>query len=155
MQFLFQPGELDVYEFVSAGIHTDMFYTLDGRINHDFFQAEELEELELTGQNHLSWRMARERVFSLIKGKKTPSQLKIVLKASPAQLSALLASSHSPLHPNDVDGLFLNLHYQNNKLQIVCGVSYHVFTLDKTLELEFSNRIITLFKSKGITCDFC
>ena len=152
MQLLFQTDTLDNYQFVSANLQTDMFYTLDGHINTDFFNEEELNNIFLTGNMYLPWYIAKEKVFLLIKGKKTPSQLKIVLRANPKQMQELLASTNSSLKPNDIDGVFLNILFQENNLHVICGISYNIFTLEKNLENEFSNNTIALFKSNNVTC---
>ena len=93
MQLLFQTDTLDNYQFVSANLQTDMFYTLDGHINTDFFNEEELNNIFLTGNMYLPWYIAKEKVFLLIKGKKTPSQLKIVLRANPKQMQEFLSQT--------------------------------------------------------------
>jgi len=153
MQLLFQTNALDSYEFVSATIQTDMTYSLDGHANHNFFSEEDSLTYSLTNSTYLPWCLAKERIFLLIKGKKTPSQLKIVLRASQTETDALLTSTKSSLKSNDIDGIFINILFQENKLNVISGISYKIFTLDKNLEAEFSNNIITLFKSNNITCE--
>lgn len=151
MQLLFQTNTFDEYEFVSADLKTELNYSVDGHINRDFYNAEELETLSLTGHTFLPWSMARDKIFQLIKGKKTPSRLKIILKDSPEQLNDLLTRTKSSLNPNDIDGMFLNIMFQDKKLNVVCGSSYKIFTLDKELENEFFANTATLFKSNNIT----
>lgn len=153
MQLLFQFNTLDKYQFVSATIQTDMTYSLDGHINHSFFNEDDLISYGLTESTYLSWHLAKEKVFLLIKGKTTPTQLKIVLRANQEDTTKLLTTTKSSLNPNDIDGLFINILFQENKLNVICGISYKIFTLDKNLENEFSNNIITLFKSSNITCE--
>lgn len=153
MQFLFQTDALDSYHFVSSELLTDMACSLDGRINREFFTKEEQNALKIEHTAYLPWHYAKEKIFSLIKGKKTPTQLKIVLKASTEETEALLTATASSLHSNDVDGLFLNIIFRENKLNVICGISYHIFTMDKALESEFSNHMAALFKSYKITCN--
>ncbi len=153
MQLLFQTEQLNEYEFVSADIRTDMTYSLDGHINRSFFSEEELIQHSLTQRSYLTWSIAREKVFTLIKGKRTPSLLKIVLRASVPETENLISSTNSSLNSNDIDGIFLNIIFQENKLNVICGISYKIFTMDKELESEFSAKIITLLKSSGITCE--
>lgn len=153
MQLLFQTDVLDLYKFVSAELRTDMLYSLDGHINRDFFCSEELDTLHLTGETYLPWHIAREKVFMLIKGKKTPSQLKIILKFSDSQINNFLKSSNSSLNSNDINGLFLNIMFQENKLNVICGISYNVFTMNKDLESELFDLFVTLFKSHNIACE--
>lgn len=153
MQLLFQTEQLNEYEFVSADIRTDMTYSLDGHINRSFFSEEELVQHSLTQRSYLTWSIAREKVFTLIKGKRTPSLLKIVLRASVPETENLISSTNSSLNSNDIDGIFLNIIFQENKLNVICGISYKIFTMDKELESEFSAKIITLLKSNSITCE--
>ena len=152
MQLLFQTNTLDSYEFVSAAIRTDMTYTLEGHINKDFFTEDELEQMHASDTPYLFWQYAKEKVFQLIKGKKTPSQLKIVLKLSDNDIHSLLDSTHSSLTTADIDGMFLNILFQEGKLTIVCGISYKIFTMDKSLENELTTNISAILKAASITC---
>lgn len=153
MQLLFQTDKLDSYEFVSSKIVTDMSYELDGHINRNFFSTEELTQNGLNECTYLPWQLARDKNFLLIKGKRTPSELKIVLKLSKEQMNQFLSNSNSSLNPNDIDGMFLNVLFHENKLNVICGISYKIFTLEKNLESDFSQSIITLFKSYCIACE--
>lgn len=151
MQLLFQSNQLDTYSFVSAQIHTDMSYQLDGHRNRSFFDKDELELLDKTDSTYLPWSIAKDRIFQIIKGKKTPSLLKVVLRASNTMTQELLNSTNSSLKPNDINGIFLNILFQENELNVICGISYKIFTLDKGLEQEFQNKILTFFKSSYIS----
>ncbi len=153
MQLLFQSDILADYELVSAEIRTDMTYSLDGHIHPDFFTNEETEELLLSNLTYLPWRIAKDKVFTLIKGKKTPSMLKLVLKTSNEKTSSILSATNSSLNVTDIDGMYLNILFQNHQLTVVCGVSYKIFTMDKTLENEFCEQILSLFKANQITCN--
>lgn len=153
MQLLFQTNILDTYQFVSATIQTDMTYSLDGHVNRHFFNDEELFTFNPRESTYLPWSMAKDKVFLLIKGKRTPTQLKIVLRANQEDTDSLLTATNSSLKSNDIDGIFMNILFQENKLNVICGISYNIFTLEKELEAEFSNIIITLFKCNSITCE--
>ncbi len=153
MQLLFQTNAFDAYQFVSATIQTDISYSLDGHITPDFYTAEERSLLKIDKQAYLPWKLAKEKIFLLIKGKRTPAQLKVVLRANEEDCNALLRSTKSSLNPNDIDGIFLNILFQENKLNVTCGISYKIFTLEKQLETEFFHNITTLFKSSNITLE--
>ncbi|MBR1866842.1 MAG: hypothetical protein IJ801_10120 [Lachnospiraceae bacterium] len=151
MQLLLQTDELDAYELVSAQLRTDMFYTLDGHIQPEFFSPQEKDELQLTDLVYLPWQFAKERMFALIRGKKTPSLLRIILKSNNRHIHSLLCATHSSLQPQDIDGMFLNILFQDKHLHITCGISYHIFTQDKTLEDEFTQQTLALLRSRQIT----
>lgn len=152
MQLLFQTNTFDSYEFVSAFIRTDMTYNLDGHINKDFFTEDEWNTQNAGDTPYLLWQTTKERIFFLIKGKKTPSQLKVVLKLPHADTRSVLESTHSNLTATDIDGMFLNILFQDNRLTVICGISYQIFTLEKHLEQEFTSHILTVLKALSITC---
>ncbi len=153
MQLLFQTDLMNNYLLVSANITTDLTYTIDGHIQSTFYSPDELESLHMNDLVYMPWSIAKEKVFQLIKGKKTPTQLKLVLRVSEATLQSILSESNSSLNSNDIDGFFLNILFQENQLNVICGISYKIFTLDKQLEDDFSNSLITFFKSNNITCE--
>ncbi len=153
MQLLFQTDLMNNYLLVSANITTDLTYTIDGHIQSTFYSPDELESLHMNDLVYMPWSIAKEKVFQLIKGKKTPMQLKLVLRVSEATLQSILSESNSSLNSNDIDGFFLNILFQENQLNVICGISYKIFTLDKQLEDDFSNSLITFFKSNNITCE--
>lgn len=152
MQLLFQTNTFDSYEFISAVIRTDMTYNLDGHLNKDFFTEEELSAQNTNASPYLLWQTAKEKIFYLIKGKKTPLQLKLVLKLPHAAACSVLESTHSNLTAADIDGMFINILFQEDRLTVICGVSYRIFTLEKHLEQEFTSHILSIFKTLSITC---
>lgn len=152
MQLLFQSSPFDRYEFVSAIIRTDMTYNLDGHMNMVFFTKEEASELHAENSPYLFWEHVKDKLFYLIKGNKTPSELKIVLKLPAEHTISFLNAANSTLNAADIDGMFLNILFQEERLTLVCGISYRIFTLDKSLENEFSDKIIGFLKSQSITC---
>jgi len=152
MQLLFQTNTFNSYEFVSAVVRTDMTYHLDGHLNKDFFSEEEWNTQNAGDTLYLPWQMAKEKVFYLIKGKKTPSILKIVLKLPLTDTRSVLEVTHSNLTAADLDGMFLNILFQDGRLTVICGISYQIFTLEKQLEQELTSHVQSIFKSLSITC---
>mgnify|MGYP004614121349 FL=1 len=150
MQVLFQTTELDSYDFVSGEIQTQLGYQLDGHVNPDFFSEEEADRYQPTHTGYLPWVLAKEKVFQIIKGKKTPSQMKLVLRLSPSQSEEILQQS-TTYSANEIDGFFVNILFQEQKLNVILGISYKIFTLDKSLEDVFSAYFITFLKHNHIT----
>lgn len=152
MQLLLQSNTFDSYEFVSGEIRTDILYTLDGHVNKDFFTEEELCAMSLAEHSYLPWNYARSKIFLLIKGKKTPLSMKIVLRLPDTWIQQEISRHTSSLQAKDIDGIYVNIVFQGKKLNVICGISYKIFTLDKNFEDIFTEYFITLFKSKCITC---
>lgn len=149
MQLLFQTKELDSYDFVSGELQTQMKYTLDGHINHSFFSDEETEQYQLKDASYLPWSLVKDKVFQLIKGKKTPDQMKLVLRLSGTQMAELLQNTAN-YTAKDIDGMFINIIFHEKKLNVIFGISYKIFSLDKSLEDELSSFFITFLKQNKI-----
>jgi hypothetical protein len=119
-------------------------YVIDGRITKGFYSDEEKEKLGITGCTFLPYSMLRQKCFDLIKGKKTPASFKFVLTLSPENLKRTLESVGSSFGPDDISGVFLNIRYQNQLLTLTTGVSYRIFSADRTLDIEW-DRLVKLF----------
>ena len=151
MQLLLQSDTFDLYDLVSGEIHTDMLYTIDGHMNHSFFSEEEQDIFAMSEHTYLPWKLAKAKVFLLIKGRKIPSSMKLVLRL-PEHMITQIIRQQSTFQPDDISGIYLNILFQGQKLNVTCGISYKIFTLNKDLEDDISSVFITLFKSKHITC---
>jgi hypothetical protein len=119
-------------------------YVIDGRVTRGFYSNEELEELGIRGYAFLPYAMLRTNCFDLIKGKKTPASFKFVLMLSPENLERTLESIGSGFSTDDVTGVFLNIRYQNQMLTLTTGVSYRIFSTDRTLDVEW-DRLVKVF----------
>lgn len=154
MQLLLQMEFFDSYCFTAADIRADMSYHLDGHINTVYYSTEEITSYFAFTKPYVPWKLARDKVFTLIKGKRTPTTMKVVLKLNTQMQQELLTLDNS-FQQEICDGLFLNILFQENRLTIVCGVSYNIFTMDKALETEFAGWFLQLLQKEGITCSFC
>ena len=111
---------------------------------------EELDELELTGLSCLPFGMLRENCFALIKGKHTPSYFRFIFQLSPKNLKNTLEVSKSGLTTQDLNGVFLNIKFQDGILSCTNGVSYRSFTLDHTFDQEWDLLIRKFFAGHDI-----
>lgn len=135
-------GELfDHFLLQEAVITGKATYTIDGHITEGFFTEEELEAYHLVGYRFLPFSMLRGNCYDLIKGKKTPASFKFIFLLSPENLSRTLASVQSSYTKQDITGIFLNIRYQNQLLSLTTGVSYRIFSTDKTLETEWDRMV--------------
>lgn len=155
----------DVKNFMNQFLKSDIFdhflvqeavitsaasYVIDGHINRGFYSENELDELGLTGKKFLPFGMLRGNFFDLIKGKKTPSSFKFILLLSPENLRRTLNSISSSFSENDVTGVFLNIKYQNQLLTLTTGISYRIFSTDKTLDSEWDRLVRQFLKQHEI-----
>ena len=155
----------DVKTFMNKFLKSDIFdhfllqeavitsaasYVIDGRVNKGFYSENELEELGLADKTFLPFGMLRNNFFDLIKGKKTPSSFKFILLLSPGNLKRTLDSISSSFTENDITGVFINIRYQNQLLSLTTGISYRIFSPDKTLDNEWDRLVRQFLKQHGI-----
>ena len=124
-----------------ASIKTAVHYHIDGRLNQDFYNTDELEAR--TQSDYISWAEIKPQIFSMIKGSKTPLSMKIILMLSKANTNQLLTKYNLPLSAENINGLFFNIHYDGTNLSCTTGVSYRTFTMDKRLEAVFEESMLT------------
>lgn len=155
----------DIKDFMNKLLRTEIFdhfllqeavitggasYVIDGRINKGYYTEEEAEELGIAGYKMLPFRLLRSNCFDLIKGKKTPSSFKFVFLLSPENLQKTLQSSGSSYTENDISGIFLNLKYQNQLLTLTTGISYNIFSTDKSLESQWDKLVARFLMQNNI-----
>lgn len=135
----------DPFYFIEGEIVTFNTFTLDGYLKKDFFEQEEAPERE-----YALWKDVREFCFSLIKGKRTPLSFKFVLGLSDSNIEKLLLQQGLDFKPQDVQGLYINLKYDGQKLQCVTGTAMNLFTMDKSLEQAWDMMVQKFFAQKEI-----
>lgn len=151
MNRLFLSEDFDAFRISEATFVTFSTFHIDGQLKKDYYSTEELEELQLTDQSFSSWRQVRPFCLSLIKGKHTPLEFKIVFRLSQANVQRLLQQSGLSFSLSDISGLFLNLHYQNNALICTTGTALSVFTLEKTLDRVWDDMVFRFFRQKDLS----
>ena len=140
----------DNFLLQEAVVQNSITTHIQGGLHLDFYSAEELEAEHLTGLSFIPYGRVRSQCFHLIKGKRTPSFFKFVLLLSPANLEKTLKQTHSPFTTQDISAVFLNLKFQNKKLLLTTGISYRIFTTDKSLEQEWNILIKKFLKNHEI-----
>ena len=150
MNKLLRTDLFDHFLLSEAAIRGKGSYEIDGHLVPDFYSPEELNELELTGLSCLPFGMLRENCFALIKGKHTPSYFRFIFQLSPKNLKNTLEVSKSGLTTQDLNGVFLNIKFQDGILSCTNGVSYRSFTLDHTFDQEWDMLIRKFFAGHDI-----
>lgn len=138
----------DSFHLSEAVIKTANSYSISGEMNKDFFSEEEFNNLP--DQQYTRWTAVKPFCFSLIKGNKVPSYMKIVFLLPEDLVAKLIAESDAGLAFNDINGLFFNIKYAEGKVSIVTGTSIKIFTMDKTLEHAFDSFAKSFLMEHGI-----
>lgn len=137
----------DHFLLPEATISTYVTHTIDGHTNKEFFSPEDEQYETLQENNICPFSLLRPTCYQLIKGNRTPSSFKFVLQLSDEKQKRTLETVDCNIRNEDIAGMFLNLKFQNQKLTCTTGISYQIFTMDKSLDQEW-DRLVTLFFKK-------
>ena len=139
--------------FLVEEITIDTFntFTIDGRIHKEFYKDSE-EAKEALNNEFSNWARIRPIALSLIKGKQTPLGFKFILHLSDSDKLALLSDADMDISPDQIS-LGINLRFSQGEVIITTGVSYNIFTLDKSAEKAWDEYIPSFLESNGIEAD--
>lgn len=137
---------------ISGGtIVTGTTVTIDGRLNVNFYDKDALTDEDGLPRVYASWAEIRPLAFERIKGKRLPLSFQFVLLADRKETAALLSQQpDQPVVPEQIAGLFLNIRFDGNTIACSTGVSLHTFSLDKTVEHLWDNRILSFFRENRL-----
>jgi len=131
-----------------AEIYTFQQVHIDGKLNRDYYNNDELEVLG--DRKYSLWSEIKPFVYSLVKGSKLPKAIKLVMLLSPSNTENVLKKSGLVFKPEEVNGLFLNIRYEKNVLFLTTGTSLKTFTLDKSLEYVWDSDLKLFLKHHEI-----
>jgi len=137
MKCLLKEESFDVFRVHSCEIVTYCTFRIDGAMNKDFFGEE-----DKPSGGRCPWAVLRPYVFGLIKGKKLPAKISLVLAVPEDKL---------PLLHENCKEAYLNITYAGGKLNFVTGTLQKEFDLSKQQDEAFENYIKKLFKKLGLT----
>lgn len=150
MNKLLNSETFDSFYLEEALITTFNEFSIDGRIQTDFYTKEELEENPALLKEFSLWKELRPHCFSLIRGNHTPLHFKLVLHVGDGFLEKLLNSPELTIDPALVKSLHLIIKYQTGKLTCITGTAFHTFVMDKSLESLWDNALKKSFTSMNI-----
>ena len=140
----------DSFLLAEGTITTYNTFVIDGHMVKEFFVGDVNDDNKLPPYEFSEWKAMRSLCFDLIKGKKTPSSFKFVLLLSPQNLERTLSSIQSSFTGNDITGVFLNIRFHNQQLILTTGISYRIFSVDKTLDNEWDRLVKQFLKQHEI-----
>ena len=141
---LFLKDSFDSFCFIEGDIVTFNTFHIDGFVQKGFFDTDTVLP------EYSYWKNVREYCFNIIKGKRTPLSFRLIFSLSPKNIKRLVSQSVSSIQPEDVNGLYLNVHFDGRRIICVTGTSFKTFTLDKTLEHLWDEMITNFLHQKGI-----
>lgn len=150
MNTLLASEQFDAFLVDEAFITTFNTFHIDGHIVKDFFNSEEITNMEQGLPEFSLWKDIRPICFQLIKGKKTPVSFRVILHASPALITSLAAQPDCEVDANLIRSLVLNIRYDNGHVTCVTGTSFTTFLMDKTTDAVWDKYIRQFFANMQI-----
>lgn len=112
---------------------------IEGNVNSDYLTD---EEKKTRTSPYLLWEEIQPKIRGLIQGGHTPSSLNIILAVSPERVPDIAAPF--------VDSFLLNIRFEAGKLTLVTGLSTNTFSMDKTPEHLWDEKIPVYMKAHQI-----
>ena len=129
-------------------VRTCADFKMGGSLNKDYYTSDEWEALE--GRTLCLWSEVRPFAYSLIKGRKLPVAFHFVFQLSKENQQWLLERNTSAVSPDEVKGLYMNIRYENGKLQCISGTSLKTYIPDKTVEHLWDETVRQFFRQNKI-----
>lgn len=136
-QLLLRPA-FHQFSFIEGEVTTFNRFQVDGRLCRDFFD-------EKPDAEYAVWKDVQRYFLSIIKGKRTPLNFKIILSLASEDFDKFLREHDLSFRPEEIQGLYLNLRYDGSNLQCITGTSTKTFTMDKTLENAWDSYVQRFF----------
>lgn len=135
----------------SAYVTTFNTFHIDGRIHPEFYDKEAPDFLEKTKYPFSKYLDVQEHLFSIIKGSRTPLQMKVTLLLNPEAMDKLLSGDNCTVQRELVSGLALNVKYDGSKIILTTAISYEGFTMDKSAEPIWDSALKKFLSAKEIS----
>ena len=134
MTKLLSGGSFDSFLLEEASLNMQVTWLLDGKINRSFYSNEEWEDESLHPYPLIAWSEVRGHFRELIRGKKAPASLSIVLQLRPDHCEKILDAHGFPRLKDSVGAMVLNIRYDGTEVSLVTGIALKSFTLDKNAD---------------------
>ena len=145
MKHLLLTETFDHFLFIEGEITTFSKFSIDGYLQKSFFEDTEQPNVEFS-----FWKQIRDYCFSIIKGKQTPLNFKFIFSLSPENTARLITQNQLDFHPEDVQGLYLNIRFDGTDLLCITGISLKTFSMDRSLEQAWDKMVQKFFIQKDI-----
>lgn len=149
MSRLLASDAFDCFLLEEAVISTANTYTIDGRINPDFFSVAE-EGSEMPAYSFRPWSEIKGLCFDLIKGKRTPLFFRFVLHLMPEKARAMLEKEGCGTDPSQIKALVLTVRYDGSIAVLTTGISFHSFVPSKEPDAIWDRALAKYLAGRGI-----
>lgn len=150
MNRLLVSDSFDGFLLEEAVIGTANTYTIDGRVNKDFYADDTDGNNDAMLPEFRPWSEMRGLCFDLIKGKRTPLFFRFTLQLMPDKAIDLLTQENCDVDPGQVKALAVNIRYDGTKAVLTTATAYHTFLLSKEPDAIWDKALTRFLDQAGI-----
>ena len=150
MTKLLSGRSFDSFLLEEASLSMQVTWVLDGKINKGFYSEEEWEDASTHPYPLIAWSEVRGHMRELIRGKKAPAALSIVLHLRPDYCEKILVDEGYPQLTDVVGAMALNIRYDGSEVTLVTGISLKSFSLDKNADRIWDTMMERFLASREI-----
>ena len=150
MTKLLSGGSFDSFLLEEASLSMQVTWLLDGKVNRGFYSKEEWEDESLHPYPLIAWSDVRGHLRELIRGKKAPASMSIVLQLRSDRMKKILQDEGYPQLVESVGAMALNIRYDGSEVTLVTGISLKSFSLDKNADRIWDSMMERFLASREI-----
>ena len=147
---LLNADTFDSFLLEEAQIHTYNTFSIEGYQNREFYSKEELEDKEAFPYEYSQWKDIKGICFQLIKGKKVPTFMKIILHKKPEEAYTLLEEGGAISFAASLKAFVVTIKFDASGLLLTTGTSFSTFFMDKTADLLWDHAFRRFLTEAGI-----
>ena len=147
MGALLTRDTFDRFELVEGTVTTFARFSVDGLWHEKFYEDDPSEEHPV---RFTPWKLLKEHILAVIRGKRTPLSFRFVFRLSDEEMQALLRESSIPEETANVTALLLNLTFDGTAMMLTTGVSHQTFSTDRSAEHAWDAYILRFFSETDI-----
>ncbi len=150
MTKLLTTDTFDYFLFEEAVITMNLVFSIDGHQIFDFYTKEEREDMQLCPYPLVEWKVVREYVFSIIRGKRTPVNFRFVFHLKPEHMRSLLEKGDTAVSADQMRAFVLNIKYDGTDLTLISATAANTFLLDKTPDSIWDQAVMHFLDRAGL-----
>ena len=150
MNLLLTGDSFSSFLLESASVTTFNTFHIDGRIHPESYQNEDNTAKEIYPYIFSEFLNVQEHLFSIVKGNRTPLQMKLTLLLKPEATDKLLSSDDCTISKEFISGFVLNIKYDGEKIILTSAISYESFNMDKSAEPIWDKALKKFLSAKEI-----
>ncbi|MBQ0059959.1 MAG: hypothetical protein KBS83_08445 [Lachnospiraceae bacterium] len=149
---LLTTNAFDTFLLREGTVTTFCTYTIDGSFRESFMGESEDEQAEAYPA-YAPWEMVRPNFFDLIKGKRTPLNMKLVFQLNTDNLHRFLERVGLDYDEGNIHALFMNLIYDGKRVMITTGSSQKNFPPNRDIDRAWDDAIKQFLKKLQLDYD--